>query len=162
MPPLEPVKIIGIDPGLQKTGWGIIEVSGASLKFIACGLIKSNSKNEMAERLNTLSTELSGVLTIHEPDCAAIEDTFVNQNPTTSLKLGMARGSLILTLSQHQLSVAEYAPNKIKKSIVGQGHAAKEQMGMMIKVLLPNCGELAEDEADALAIAITHAHYRKA
>ena len=162
MPPLEPIKIIGIDPGLQKTGWGIIEVSGSSLKFIACGLIKSNSKNEMAERLNTLSTELSDVLTTHEPDCAAIEDTFINQNPTTSLKLGMARGSLILTLSQHQLSVAEYAPNKIKKSIVGQGHAAKEQMGMMIKVLLPNCGELAEDEADALAIAITHAHYRKA
>lgn len=162
MPPPEPVKIIGIDPGLQKTGWGIIEVSGSSLKFIACGLIKSNSKNEMAERLNTLSTELSDVLMTHEPHCAAIEDTFVNQNPTTSLKLGMARGSLILTLSQHQLSVAEYAPNKIKKSIVGQGHAAKEQMGMMIKVLLPNCGELAEDEADALAIAITHAHYRKA
>lgn len=156
------MKIIGIDPGLQKTGWGIIEVSGSSLKFISCGLIKPNPKEEIANRLKVLSEELHHVLSQFEPQAAAIEDTFVNQNPTTSLKLGMARGALILSLSQKGLDVAEYAPNKIKKSIVGQGHATKDQIGMMIKVLLPGCGELAEDEADALAIAVTHAHYRKA
>ena len=153
-------RIIGIDPGLQKTGWGIIEASGSSLRFVDCGLIKPNPKSEMAERLQFLSEELTQVLTQYEPKTAAIEDTFVNQNPTTSLKLGMARGALMLTLAQYGLDVSEYAPNKIKKSVVGQGHAAKDQMGMMVKVLLPSCGSPSEDEADALAIAITHAHYR--
>ena len=153
------VKIIGIDPGLQKTGWGIIEVQGSSHKLIDHGLIKPNPKNEMAERLRFLSEELEAVLTRFDPDRAAIEETFVNQNPTTSLKLGMARGAIILTLAKYGLSVAEYSPNKIKKSIVGQGHASKEQMQMMVKVLLPTCGDLSEDEADALAVAITHAHY---
>ena len=155
------MKIIGIDPGLQKTGWGIINVSGSSLKFVACGLIKQNAKEMMANRLKFLCEELQHILDQFEPSGAAIEDTFVNQNPTTSLKLGMARGALILSMAQKGLDVAEYAPNKIKKSVVGQGHATKDQIGMMIKVLLPSCGELKEDEADALAIAITHAHYRK-
>ncbi len=155
------VRIIGIDPGLTKTGWGVIEISGSSLKFVACGLIKPKNNNEMSDRLQVLSEGVKQVLTQYDPQCAAIEDTFVNQNPTTSLKLGMARGALILTLAQYNLKVGEYAPNKIKKSIVGQGHATKDQMGMMIKVLLPTCGEISEDEADALAIAITHAHYRQ-
>ncbi len=156
------MKIIGVDPGLQKTGWGIIEVSGSSLKFVACGLIKTNPKDAMSRRLQVLSEGLQHVLIQFEPVTAAIEDTFVNQNPTTSLKLGMARGALMLSMAQKGLDVAEYAPNKIKKSVVGQGHAGKDQVGMMIKVLLPSCGELKEDEADALAIAITHAHYRQA
>ncbi len=154
------MKIIGIDPGLQKTGWGVIESAGSSLKFVASGLIKPNPKEDMAVRLLTISEELTHILTQFEPSHAAIEETFVNRNPTTSLKLGMARGAAIVALAQYGLEVAEYAPNKIKKSIVGQGHAHKDQIGMMIRVLLPNCGELSEDEADALAIAITHAHYK--
>ncbi|MCB9965081.1 MAG: crossover junction endodeoxyribonuclease RuvC [Rhodospirillales bacterium] len=157
----EATRLIGIDPGLQKTGWGIIDISGTSLRLVDSGRIKPNPNRPIAERLKFLSQELDAILLQYEPHDAAIEETFVNQNPTTSLKLGMARGAAILTLANRNLSVAEYAPNKIKKSVTGQGHATKQQIGMMVKVLLPACGELGEDEADALAIAITHAHYHK-
>lgn len=159
MPPAKHQRIIGIDPGLQKTGWGIVDYQDATLKLVAFGLIKSNTSNEMGYRLQELSHALRRVIQVHEPTSAAIEDTFVNQNPMTSLKLGMARGALILTLADAGLQVMEYSPNEVKKSVVGKGHAAKEQIQMMVKMLLPACGPLGPDEADALAIAITHAHH---
>ncbi len=154
------MRILGIDPGLQKTGWGIIESSGNSLKYIASGLIRPKVKAEMSLRLATLYNELISIIDEQVPEEAAIEETFVNKNPASALKLGQARGVLLMTPAIKGISVAEYSANKIKKSIVGSGHAAKQQVGMMIKTLLPTCGTLSEDEADALAVAITHAHYR--
>jgi crossover junction endodeoxyribonuclease RuvC len=151
--------ILGIDPGLQKTGWGIIFSEGSALKYSASGLIKTDAKAPMANRLATLHAGLADVIKQFQPATTAIEETFVNKNPASALKLGQARGVLMAVPALHGLEVAEYAPNKIKKSIVGSGHAQKDQMGMMIKTLLPSCGQIAEDEADALAVAITHAHY---
>ncbi len=152
--------MLGIDPGLQKTGWGIIKSEGSSLQFIASGLIKTNAKVPMAERLSTLHHGLIAVIDEFKPHEAAIEETFVNKNPASALKLGQARGVLLCVPALRGLSVGEYSANKVKKSVVGTGHAAKNQMGMMIRILLPACGEISEDEADALAVAITHAHYR--
>lgn len=154
------MRILGIDPGLQKTGWGIIEISGNALHYVASGLIKPNAKIAMSERLATLYHGLLGVIEEHNPAEAAIEETFVNKNPASALKLGQARGVLLMVPALKNISVDEYGANKIKKSVVGSGHAAKQQVGMMIKTLLPACGTIAEDEADALAAAITHAHYR--
>lgn len=154
------IRILGIDPGLQKTGWGIVESSGASLKFISSGLIRTNPKSAMPERLSTLYHGIIGVMEDYSPQEAAIEETFVNKNPASALKLGQARGVLLMTPAIKGLSVGEYSANKVKKSVVGSGHASKEQVGMMIKTLLPACGTISEDEADALAVAITHAHYR--
>ena len=154
------MKILGIDPGLQKTGWGIIESSDNSLTYVASGLIKPKPKAEMSMRLATLYHELIGIIDEQTPQESAIEETFVNKNPASALKLGQARGVLLMVPAIKGISVAEYGANKIKKSIVGSGHAAKQQVGMMIETLLPTCGTLSEDEADALAVAITHAHYR--
>jgi crossover junction endodeoxyribonuclease RuvC len=154
------MKILGIDPGLQKTGWGIIESSGNSLKYVASGLIRSDPKADMSVRLATLYYGLVSVIDEQAPEEAAIEETFVNKNPASALKLGQARGVLLMIPAIKGITVAEYSANKVKKSIVGSGHAAKQQIGMMIKTLLPTCGTLSEDEADALAVAITHAHYR--
>lgn len=154
------MRILGIDPGLQKTGWGIIESAGNSLTYVASGLIRPKPKEDMSVRLATLYHELISVIDEQSPEEAAIEETFVNKNPASALKLGQARGVLLMVPSIKGISVAEYSANKIKKSIVGSGHAAKQQMGMMVKTLLPACGTLSEDEADALAVAITHAHYR--
>ena len=154
------MKILGIDPGLQKTGWGIIESSGNSLAYVASGLVKPKPKAEMSIRLATLYHELISIIDEQAPQEAAIEETFVNKNPASALKLGQARGVLLMVPAIKGISVAEYSANKIKKSIVGSGHAAKQQVSMMIKTLLPTCGTLSEDEADALAVAITHAHYR--
>ncbi len=154
------MRILGIDPALQKTGWGIIEISGSSLKFIASGLIKTKAKAPMADRLLMLHHGLIEVIDKWRPQEAAIEETFVNKNPASSLRLGQARGVLLCAPALKGLSVDEYSANKVKKSVVGSGHAAKQQIGTMIKVLLPSCGEISEDEADALAVAITHAHYR--
>ena len=154
------MKILGIDPGLQKTGWGIIKSQGSSLQFIASGLIKTNAKAPMAERLLTLHHGIISVIDQYKPQESAIEETFVNKNPASSLKLGQVRGVLLCVSALKGLSAYEYSANKVKKSVVGSGHAAKQQMGMMINILLPACGEISEDEADALAVAITHAHYR--
>ncbi len=154
------MRILGIDPALQKTGWGIIESSGSSLKFVASGLIKTKAKAPMADRLLTLHHGLIAVIDEWQPREAAIEETFVNKNPASSLKLGQARGVLLCVPALKSLSVEEYSANKVKKSVVGSGHAAKQQIVTMIKILLPTCGEISEDEADALAVAITHAHYR--
>ncbi len=154
------MEILGIDPALQKTGWGIIESSGNSLKFIASGLIKTKPKSPMAERLLMLHHGLISVIDEYNPQESAIEETFVNKNPASSLKLGQARGVLLCVPALKGLTVEEYSANKVKKSVVGTGHASKDQIGMMVKTLLPACGEISEDEADALAVAITHAHYR--
>jgi len=151
--------ILGIDPGLQKTGWGIIESIDNRLTFRASGLLKTNAKDEMAARLASLHMQLYEIIKAHGPETTAIEETFVNKNPASALKLGQARGVLLAVPSLQGLSVAEYSANKIKKSVVGSGHASKDQVGMMIRTLLPTCGEITEDEADALAVAITHAHY---
>ncbi len=155
-------RILGIDPGLQKTGWGIVDSSGSSLRFIASGLIKTNSKFPMSKRLGSLYHGLIAVIDEFKPEEAAIEETFVNQNPASALKLGQARGVLLCVPALKGLSVEEYSANKIKKSVVGSGHAAKQQISMMIKTLLPVCGDISEDEADALAVAITHAHHKTA
>ncbi len=154
------MKIIGVDPGLQKTGWGIIQSQGHSLRFVACGLIRTNPKEKLSKRLAYLHHNLVAVLEEHSPEEAAVEETFVNKNPASALKLGQARGVLLAVPAIKGIEVEEYSANKIKKSVVGSGHAAKEQVGMMVQTLLPACGTLKEDEADALAVAITHAHYR--
>lgn len=151
--------ILGIDPGLQKTGWGIIHSEGHALKFIASGLIKPKTSDPLAGRLAALHHGLSDVVKIYAPEGAAVEETFVNKNPASALKLGQARGVCLSVPAIHGIPTAEYSANKIKKSIVGTGHADKNQMGMMIRTLLPACGQVTEDEADALAVAITHAHY---
>lgn len=151
--------ILGIDPGLQKTGWGIITVNGNALGYVASGLIKTDPKAELCKRLATLHFGLVAVVEEHKPVLCAIEETFLNKNPHSTLKLGQARGVLMAAAAIKGLTVGEYSANKVKKSVVGSGHAAKQQMGMMIKTLLPSCGTISEDEADALAVAITHAHY---
>lgn len=153
------MKILGIDPGLQKTGWGIISFHNNTLGYIASGLIKTNPKHALCDRLAILHYGLNEILDEHKPEKAAIEETFVNKNPASALKLGQARGVLLCAPALRGIDVAEYGANKVKKSVVGSGHAAKQQMGMMIKTLLPASGDVTEDEADALAVAITHAHH---
>lgn len=154
------MRILGIDPGLQKTGWGVIEVHGNALSFVSCGLIKTDAKAMLCERLRTLDDNLTVTIKEHAPDEAAIEETFVNKNPASALKLGQARGVGMVVPARMGLMVAEYSANQVKKSIVGSGHAAKQQMGMMVKTLLPSIPKgISEDEADALAVAICHAHH---
>lgn len=153
------MRILGIDPGLERTGWGIIDAEGSRLSFVTAGVIRSKSSEDMAVRLCRIDAELTDILFRFKPDTAAIEETFVNKNAGSSLKLGQARGVAILAPARAGLEVAEYAANMVKKSVVGAGHAAKDQVGMMIKVLLPTSGELAADAADALAVAICHAHH---
>ena len=154
------MKILGIDPGLQKTGWGIVSSKGSKLTYVGCGLIKSDPKAPLAMRLATLHEQLADVIKNHQPDSAAVEETFVNKNPASALKLGQARGVLLAVPALYGIPTSEYSANKIKKSVVGTGHAAKEQVGLMVRTLLPACGAIGADEADALAVAITHAHYR--
>jgi crossover junction endodeoxyribonuclease RuvC len=154
------VRILGIDPGLQKTGWGVIESEGSSLRYIGSGLIRTKPKDPLYLRLAQLHHGLLAIIVQYSPDESAIEETFVNKNPASALKLGQARGALLTVPAIKGLSVHEYGANKVKKSVVGSGHATKDQVGMMIRTLLPACGTIGEDEADALAVAITHAHYR--
>jgi len=155
------VRIIGVDPGLQRTGWGVIDVAGNRLSFVACGTITSTSGDELAGRLVELHDGLEAVIAAHGPDEAAVEHTFVNTNPTATLKLGQARGIALLVPAKAGLSVAEYAPNAVKKAIVGAGHADKDQIQHMVKILLPKATWKGADAADALAIAICHAHHRQ-
>lgn len=153
-------RILGIDPGLQKCGWGVIESEGNRLRFIASGLIKTAASDPLGARLAHIHQQLHKAVETFSPDTAAIEETFVNKNPASALKLGQARGVAMAVPALHGLHVAEYSPNKIKKSVVGAGHADKNQIGAMIQILLPTCGQITADEADALAVAITHAHYK--
>ncbi len=156
----EAIRIIGIDPGLRHTGWGVIETLGNNLKFIAAGTVRSNDKCDLASRLSQLYEGLCGVLHQFMPLEAAVEQTFVNKDATATLKLGQARGIALLAPAQAGLPVAEYAPNSIKKAVIGVGHGEKQQIHMMVKVLMPRASFDTSDAADALAIAICHAHNR--
>ena len=152
--------IIGIDPGLRHTGWGIITQDGNRLTFVGAGRISPDAGLPMAARLLTLAEDLSAVVSQFSPTEAAIEETFVNKNALSALKLGQARGAAMLTLAKEGLTVAEYAANRIKQSLTGYGHADKTQIQAMISMLLPGSGKLVTDAADALAVAITHAHHQ--
>jgi len=154
------IRIIGIDPGLRRTGWGVIESDGHRLVFVASGTVTSNAKGELANRLVELFEGLGEVLGTWDPVEAAVENTFVNKDAAATLKLGQARGIALVAPALSGLKVAEYAPNMVKKTVVGAGHAGKEQVLAMIGHLLPKATPQSEDEADALAIAITHAHHR--
>jgi crossover junction endodeoxyribonuclease RuvC len=154
------VRIIGIDPGLRRTGWGVIEVCGPRLSFLACGTLQSKASDHIAARLVELFDGLEAVLARWRPHEAAVEQTFVNKDAGATLKLGQARGIALLAPARCGMMVAEYAPNAVKKSVVGSGHAGKPQIRAMIGVLLPRAVPDSDDAADALAIAITHAHHR--
>jgi crossover junction endodeoxyribonuclease RuvC len=150
--------IIGLDPGLGTTGWGIVAKSGNRLSHIANGQVKTDPKASLAERLVTLDRELADVILAHRPDQGAVEEVFVNSNPQSTLKLGQARGVCLLALARAGLPVSEYATRLVKKAIVGTGGADKVQVQAMLKVLLPGVKLAGADAADALAVAIAHAH----
>ena len=150
--------IIGLDPGLGTTGWGIVAKSGSRLSHIANGQIKTDPKAPLAERLVTLDRELADIILAHRPDSGAVEEVFVNSNPQSTLKLGQARGVCLLALARAGMPVAEYATRLVKKALVGTGGADKAQVQAMLKVLLPGVKLAGADAADALAVAICHAH----
>lgn len=154
------VRIIGIDPGLRNTGWGIIEQEGQRLIYVADGVIHSDSAAPLAERLLQIHRQLVEILLAHRPEEAAVEETFVNTDARATLKLGQARGIALLAPAGLGIPVAEYAPNSIKKTVVGAGHAEKDQVKHMVKMLLPKAKLNGADAVDALAIAICHAHHR--
>ena len=155
------IRILGIDSGLRRTGWGVVEADGNRLIYIACGSLETREGSALGGRLVAIHDGLTRVIAEHRPDEAAVESTFVNINGAATLKLGQARGIAMLVPAKAGLAVAEYAPNLVKKTIVGAGHADKVQIRMMIGVLLPKADPQSEDAADALAIAITHAHHRQ-
>jgi crossover junction endodeoxyribonuclease RuvC len=154
------VRIIGLDPGLRNTGWGVIESEGSRLVYVADGAAHSDADSSLAERLLQLHEQIVSVLKEFTPDEAAIEETFVNKDARATLKLGQARGAVMLAPASLKIPVAEYAPNVIKKSVVGAGHAEKAQVKHMVRVLLPKAVMKTADSVDALAIAICHAHHR--
>ena len=154
------VRIIGIDPGLRNTGWGVISQEGSKLTYIADGAIHSDGDASLAERLLQLHSQLIDILKEFDPDEAAVEETFVNTDARATLKLGQARGVLMLAPAMLKLPVSEYAPNTVKKAVVGAGHAEKDQVKHMVKLLLPKARMRTADSTDALAVAICHAHYR--
>lgn len=156
----ETVRIIGIDPGLRRCGWGIIESTGNRLSFVAAGTVTPPTDIALAERLVILHRELTQVLEAYLPHEAAVEETFVSAGARSALQLGQARGVVLMTPALRGLPVGEYAANLIKKSVVGTGHAEKAQIQMMIKILLPTAEYKGADAADALAIAVCHAHHR--
>lgn len=155
-----PIRILGIDPGLRRTGWGLIICAGNRLTFLASGTVASDASVSLAERLVMLHDGLSAVVAKHAPDEAAVEQTFVNKDASATLKLGHARAIALLVPARRGLPVGEYAPNLVKKSVVGAGHADKRQIRVMVRLLLPGATFDGDDAADALAIAIAHAHHR--
>ena len=154
------IRIIGIDPGLRRTGWGVIESDGVRLVYVASGHITSAGDDDLAYRLREIYEGLVGVLAAWQPVEAAVEETFVTENARATLKLGQARGMALLAPAMKGLKIAEYQPNLIKKTVVGAGHAEKRQIQMMVSMLLPKARFESADEADALAIAICHANHR--
>ena len=154
-----PMRLIGIDPGLRNTGWGVIAIDGNRLSHVADGVVRTDSSLSLAERLVQLHDGLSEVISLHRPDEAAVEETFVNVNAASTLKLGQARGVALLVPAGQGVPVLEYPPNLIKKTVAGTGHAAKQQIKLMVKTLLPGCAVETTDAADALAVAICHAHH---
>jgi crossover junction endodeoxyribonuclease RuvC len=156
-----PIRILGIDPGLRRTGWGVVDIEGNRLSFVACGCVETDDRADLSTRLVAIHDGLARVMEDFRPAEAAVEATFVNRDAVATLKLGQARGIALLVPGRSGLPVAEYAPNVVKKSIVGAGHADKGQIRMMVAVLLPKADPQSEDAADALAIAVTHAHHRQ-
>jgi crossover junction endodeoxyribonuclease RuvC len=155
------IRILGIDPGLRRTGWGVIDVDGNRLIYVGCGSVESRDSLPLSERLLAIHQGLVKVMSEHCPMEAAVEQTFVNKDGASTLKLGQARGIAMLVPAMSGISVAEYAPNQVKKTVVGAGHADKNQIRVMLGVLLPKADPQTPDAADALAIAITHAHHRQ-
>jgi crossover junction endodeoxyribonuclease RuvC len=153
--------ILGLDPGLGTTGWGVIVADGNRLSHVANGQITTEPKMALASRLLKLDLELTDLLLEYKPDSAAVEEVFVNSNPQSTLKLGQARGVVLLGASRTGIEVGEYSARTVKKSVVGVGKADKGQMQAMIRILLPGVKLAGADAADALAVAITHAHHRK-
>ena len=150
--------ILGLDPGLRNTGYGVIVKEGNRLRYVASGVVHSDDSLPLSERLLELFNGVAAVVDRFAPDHAAVEETFVNVNPKSTLKLGQARGAVILGAASKGVPVYEYSPNLVKKTIVGVGHAEKNQVAVMVKMLLPQSGKQTKDSADALAIAVCHAH----
>jgi crossover junction endodeoxyribonuclease RuvC len=157
----ETIRIMGIDPGLRRTGWATIETRGTQLVFVAAGTVRSDEKCDLPSRLRQLHEKLAEILHAYRPDEAAVEQTFVNKDAVATLKLGQARGAVMLVPALAGLPVAEYAPNAVKKSVIGVGHGDKKQIHMMVRVLMPKASFDTDDAADAIAIAICHAHHRQ-
>ena len=155
------IRIIGIDPGLRRTGWGVVETLGNTLRFVASGTVRSDDTLDLASRLRQLHDGLEEIVHAQQPCEAAVEQTFVNKDAVATLKLGQARGIAMLVPARAGLQVAEYSPNAVKKAVIGVGHGDKKQIHMMVKVLLPRAQFDTADAADALAIAICHAHHRE-
>lgn len=154
------MRLLGLDPGLRVTGWGVIDTEGNRLRWVADGVVRSDETLSLGERLAQLHKAVLAVIAEWTPDEAAVEQTFVNQNPASTLKLGQARGAVLVAASISGMRVAEYSPAEVKQATVGTGRAAKEQVGMMVRHLLPGCQAKTADAADALAVAICHAHNR--
>jgi crossover junction endodeoxyribonuclease RuvC len=152
--------LLGLDPGLRHTGWGVIEAQGNRLRFIACGTVSSAGDGDLATRLCTIYEGLFNLIREFAPQEAAIEETVVNVNASSSLKLGHARGVIVLAAANAGLVVREYASKRVKRAVTGTGAATKDQVAMMVRTLLPGAGEMGKDAADALAVAICHAHSR--
>ncbi|HET7576964.1 MAG TPA: crossover junction endodeoxyribonuclease RuvC [Sphingomicrobium sp.] len=153
------MKILGLDPGLGVTGWGLIEADGNRLRHLANGQLKTDSSAELPRRLAHLADQLEVLLAEHRPEAAAVEEVFVNKNPQSTLKLGQARGVVLMCAARAGLDVGEYAPRLVKKAVVGTGAAEKAQVHAMVSRLLPGAKIAGPDAADALAVAITHAHH---
>jgi crossover junction endodeoxyribonuclease RuvC len=154
------IRILGIDPGLRRAGWGLITCEGSRLGFLACGTVVVPEKGSLAERLALLHRALVDLVALHAPDEAAVEETYVNANPSSTLKLGQARGVALLAPALSGVPVAEYPAAVVKKTLVGNGQAEKVQVRRMIAVLLPRASPESDDAADALAVAVTHAQHR--
>lgn len=152
------MRVVGIDPGLRNLGWGVIDVAGSRLTHVANGICHSES-GDLADRLLSLHSQLTAVIRQYQPEAAAVEHTFVNKDAVATLKLGQARGIALLVPAQAGLVVGEYAPNAVKKTVVGVGHAAKVQVDHMVRLHLPGVQIAGPDAADALAVAICHAHH---
>ncbi len=153
------MRLLGIDPGLRATGWGVVDVDGNHLRHVAHGSVRSASDRPLAGRLLQLHEGVCAIIERYRPDVAAVEETFVNRNAASTLKLGQARGVLLVAVALAGLPVCEYATNFVKKSVVGTGHAGKEQVAAMVRRLLPGCVPADSDASDALAVAICHAHH---
>jgi crossover junction endodeoxyribonuclease RuvC len=153
------MRIVGLDPGLRNTGWGVVDVAGSRLSHVADGVAHAPLDAPLAVRLVALFRQIGEVIDRYRPDEAAVEETFVNRNAASTLKLGVARGVVLLAPAERGLPVAEYSANLIKKAVVGAGHAEKAQVQMMVRRLLPGSAIAAADAADALAVAICHAHH---
>ena len=156
------MRLLGLDPGLRRTGWGMVEGRGNGLRFVAAGVVATDPAHDLAVRLDALYRGLQEVVVRHRPGAAAVEETVVNANAASSLKLGHARGVVLLAAAHAGLAVTEYAAKTVKRAVVGTGAAHKRQVAAMVRMLLPGSGALGGDAADALAVAICHAHHHAA